>query len=341
MFWRSKLNIALAVLPIILLWPLFYAASWRPHAINGADHNPTQIEGLAAAITYGPDGTLICSPLNGTLQRYLPSERRWNNFNTPTLSLVSDSSAERATPRLLFSGDGKTVFTPASLRILQTAQAWPRVIQAFDVASREPLYSFGNPVNDVFDISRDGQRAAYADSKGLVILDLNSIPRTRENQTKALPKALTGVKSFRDYPSRRFAIKGTVRALAFSPDSRVLAVGFNDQIALFDMDNDSTAARLQVPLNQQQQHNYAYNSPTTVKSPVWLEWSPDGSKLASYGASELAVFNATLTKIAHSTIDTNYIMGGSQNRLIANIVWTKTGDTLLTGGSKDSRWRLE
>jgi WD40 repeat protein len=348
MFWRSKLNIALLVLPIILLIPLFSVASWRPQPISGVS-GPAHLSEIAAAIGYSPNGTLLCASGDGTIQVYQSDEKSWvsnpqngrfSGFKSGELIDPSAASSSGTPPgtlvnptptqKLRFSGDGKLLFVVGAF-----TSTLP-TIQAIDTQTLTPVYSFGLPLNAVFDISPDGKWAAFGRVGSLVLLDLTAAPFPHVKEKKG--DARNKPANFREYRSCHLVIGGNPNNIQFSPDSKTLAVAFNHEINLFDIEKDL------LPLQTQTRPENVAPSPVVkprsvyeIGSPRRIEWSPDGSKLAIH-ASTMVILDSSLKLLASAPLVVTHVGEPSVN---ADIVWTKDGRTLFTGGHTVSRWRLD
>jgi WD40 repeat protein len=312
MLSRSRHKIALLAAPVVLLGLLLLLSSRRPHPVPGLK-GPAGIAGPAAAIAYGPDGTLVCISNNGTVQKYFPDQKRFRSFINADNNRLS-SAYGNSQFHLNFSADGKRVIasTPGPLS----------GAVVFDVATRTSKYAIDAPTTGAFDVSRDEKWAAFSAANGSVLLDLN--------QQEPAPTRSSSfyTKNRRYYASRPV---GTMLAscLRFSPDSQTLAMGYNTQIALFDINGD-----LKTPISQ---------ASITAANPYSLEWSPDGKKLAVLTSNEIAIFDSNLQKLAsaslpNGTLGTMPTFGVAGGGMGATLVWTRDGKTLFSGGDEVQRW---
>lgn len=322
----------LAAVPLVLLALLILLSSRRPHPVMGIG-GPAAVSGAPVTVAYAPDGSLLCVAASGTLQKYQPEEKKFRSFTRPASSAISRGTASR----MAFSPDGSTVFISYS--------ASTPLVQAFDVKTRSPLYSFIGPGDTAFDVSRDGRWAVCGTSAGLTLLDLKKPLSTTSSASKPahIPKD-------RHYYARKiYGMAAMATTAAFSPDSSTLAVGFNGQIALFDVNGDFKAPRLQcdmtgTPVAPQPMMRSSVTM-GAVRDPLWIEWSRDGSRLAVLANGEIAIFDGKLKKLAttasqQSSFPGNGIIGGT-NSAGANLVWSHDGKAIFSGGDNVRRWSTE
>jgi dipeptidyl aminopeptidase/acylaminoacyl peptidase len=339
MFWRSKLNITLLVLPIILLFPLFYVASWRPRPIMGVDGRPALLSDLPAAIAYSPNGTLIAATEDGAIHSYRPDEKQWvRNRDLTRLSGFRTGEIENTklgpfnivpTQKLRFSSDGKTLFAAGAF-----TSTLP-TIQALDVQTLKPLYSFGLPEKGIFDVSTDGKWAIYGTRATLGLIDLTAKPLPREpvspNATRSKPA------DFREYPSRIFRTVGSPICMKFSPDSKNIAVAIDHHIRLFDLEKEL----LSLPAKEQLRTGSIPNLPRTrfdfkISNPRRVEWSNNGSMLAVNSDVLLSILDTSLTQLA----TTKFSAYQATSAINSDIVWANDDRTIFTGGTTIRRWKL-
>jgi WD40 repeat protein len=312
MLSRSRHKIALLALPVVLLGLLLLLSSRRPHPVPGLK-GPAGIAGPAAAIAYGPDGSLICVSNNGTVQKYFPTEKRFRSFVSADNNRLG-SAYGNSQFHLNFSADGKTVIASAPGPVASAI--------VFDVATRMSKYAIEAPTTGAFDVSRDEKWAAFSASNGSVLLDLT--------QQRPAPRRTSPLYTKnRRYYKARFASGILASSLRFSPDSQTLAIGHNALIELFDVNGD-----FRIPLAQ---------TSLTSSNPLSLEWSPDGKKLAVLASNEIAIFDSNLQKLASAPLSTGAsgaipAFGVAGTGSGANLVWSSDGQTLFSGGSEVQRW---
>ncbi|RYG74555.1 WD40 repeat domain-containing protein [bacterium] len=332
MVLRSKLLLAVSVVGVVGLGFLWTrrGAEGRPFP-NGTK---VGVAGPVSVIAYSPEGAVLCASPSGFLQTYLPDKGRFRSFTvTPE---VGDGQFGgqfgSSTRRLRFSKDGKQVFVGLPQR--------SGYVVVFDVEKRRSLYSFQGPLTNVFDVSPDEKWAACGVNGGIVLVDLKK-PKPRRKTTVERPAA------FKEYATRFYGAAATPGSAAFSPDSRTLAVGFGGQIALFDTDGDFQIPHLQcdmkgaaMPLELSARPGPGGEAFGFDMNPYWLEWSPDGTRLAALTNSEILIFNSNLQRIAASPLPPNRSQSNMMGDMSANIVWAPDGRRLFSGGGIVSSWSV-
>jgi WD40 repeat protein len=324
----STKKVTKLAVPVVLLGLLLLLSQRLPRPVMGVD-GPARLSGPAVAIAYSPNGTLLCGTSDGTLQKYVARERRFRTFG-----LSGSGFSAARTGRIEFSPDGSSVFVATPVR--------PASLHVLDLETRNSLYSFIGPSDTIFDVSKDGRWAACGREKGFIVLDLKK-PLPLPSGISANSPGRPG-KNRHYYAMRRFGTNFSPVAMHFSPDSRTLAVGLPDQIALFDVLGDAKLPRVQSGMEgssvpqQPSAPPAAFNG---IISPLWLEWSPDGSKLAVMNSSnEIAMFDPSLKKLA-TNIPKTPAMGSSpviSPTGSGNLVWSPDGRSLFSGGDVVRRW---
>jgi WD40 repeat protein len=335
MLSRSNAKWALLVVPVAIVGFLWLRPRDQPRPFpNGAE--PAGIAGPAAAIAYAPDGTVLCAAYSGMVQAYVPEKKRFRSM------LVNrDDGGERSSAG--FGGSGvfiqRLAVSADSKHVTAVVPQWPSLSVVFDLKKRRSLHSFAGPQSGVFDVSRDERWAVCGVQGGVLLVDLS--------QTKTLPKVATPPvpKRFRHHPIRVYGVTPSPSSASFSPDSRTLAVGFNSQVALFDVDGDFQVPRLQVDIKgralpPQASDRAALRSANTFSDnrPLWLEWSPDGSKLAVLHSDQISILNRNLQTLVSAAVPR---IGAPSNMLgpeRANMAWTPDGEVLFSGGYQVRRW---
>ncbi|RYG74556.1 hypothetical protein EON80_02445 [bacterium] len=334
----TKRMVLLAV-PLLLLGLLILMSQRRPQPLMGVS-GPARISSRPVFIAFAPNGDLVCGSSDGNLQKYLTSEKRFRSFE-----LSEPGSARLGGPivPVVVGTVGHVAFSPDSSEVFVGRPQPASSVQVFDAETRNAIYSFIGPTYSAFDLSRDGKWAICGTSSGLVLVDLKSPLPTAKGESP-IPSRFGKNRHHYKLRSCRLPVQAT--SASFSPDSKTVAIGFSSQLALFDVDGDFKAPRVQCDLSgaavtmPQLQPN-AKSAPPTPE-PFWLEWSPDGSKLAVFATTEIGIYDTKLKKLTTTSSRPNIPGGlpvtGQLNTAGANLAWNADGTALYSGGDDVRRW---
>jgi WD40 repeat protein len=320
MLLRSRWNIVLLALPVVLFGILWKVVGKRPKVLPG-------IGGSATTIAYSPDGKiLVCASSNNFVQQWMPELKRWRSFE--------GSGAEMSNPpllfqRLCFSPDGKTLYAGG----VQLTQFSSSFANAWDTANRQRKFRFNQVYGFAFDVSPDGHWAAMSEQNNVSLVDLHG--KHLDWSGKPIPPHKEGVPDFQGphkLPARRLKVAGNVTCVAFSPDSKTLVVGsenFQWHLAFWNVQTGK-----QVPVT---------TSAPSFGVPSFLEWSPDGKRVAAVGASKIVIYDmsgATTVEVAWPTssapLPPSLITGAKD---AAHLAWSPDGQWLFSGGDEVRQWR--
>jgi WD40 repeat protein len=325
----SKRKILLLAAPVLLLGWLWYLMGQRPRPLPG-------LGGSATAIAFSPDGkTIVCASSNNFVQVWKPEIEKWRSF-------VSETNYMANLPplygRLRFSPDGKTLYAGGAqpnLPVSSVAHSW-------NVATRRRNFGFNAITRPAFDISPDGRWAALGFNQEIHLVDLNGKPKPTHKKEFGNPA------DWRVLPFRKIAATGNVNSVAFSPDSKTLVVGdenfqwqrafWNVQTAQPVTSNTAPPALPNIPPSGVPRFGVP-----TPSAPLFLEWSPDGKRIAASDGAKISIYNVT----AQSTIEAPWPTATAAPAApmfaplsdVKILAWSPDGQWLFSGGDEVRQWR--
>jgi len=310
---------------------LLFALTWlligrRPRLLPG-------LGGRATSIAFSPGGqTLVCASSNSFVQKWIPDIQKWRSFDSTANRM---SSMPPLFLRLCFSPDGQTLYAGGSA----LTQSYSATGHAWDMSTRQRRFSFNHLQGPAFDISPDGRWAAMGYRDAVNVIDLQGKPAR-------LPKdSFRSREYFQMLPSRRLRAAGNVTCVAFSPDNRTLVVGgesVGSPVAFWDVPSARRIEGKTWPVAT----NFPGIANAMVSSaPAFVEWSPDGGRVAMANASQLTIYNwASGSSIevlwprakTFAPTVTNFGVGN-----VPILAWSPDGQWLFFGGDEVRQWRAQ
>lgn len=310
-------------IPVVLLLLVWRAASRRPRLFPG-------IGAPATAIALSRDGSqIVCTSENGTIQKWMPDEGRFNSFYVDPVQANGGFSTDAAPPiELRLSPDGSSLVA-ANLPFSGQAPAFSWTMN--DRKTKWVLMQESG-VKEVYlcAISSDARLLSCVDFQSITILDLTRsipLPPAPSRPANLIPRPL-----FASNFSKIATLKATASALAFSPDAKSLVFATSKS----GLQKWDFLAKKILPL------------PAAPFAAIGaLAFSPDGRFLAATSADSLRLANFdwntqtwTLSAIAGATSSAGLTMGnlGGFSSPVTPFVWMPDSHSLWTGGDKAQQW---
>jgi WD40 repeat protein len=303
------------IVPLLLLGWLWYLVGQRPRLLPG-------LGGGATSIAFSPNGrTLVCASSNNYVQMWKPDIEKWRSFASAT---NYQTNLPPFFTRLCFSPDSTTLYAAGS----RSDQHYSSVAHSWDVATRRRKFAFNFMKSPAFDISPDGRWAALGYLNSVHLIDLNGKPKPPRDD------GFTDPPDYRVLPFRRLATSGNVTCVAFSPDSKTLVVG------------DESFQWPRAFWNVQTAQRVAVNAAVPTSGvPSFLEWSPDGKRVAVSDSAKIAIYDVAANTVLETPWPRPNAAAPAPMMLgfgtIAVLAWSPDGQWLFSGGDEVRQWRAK
>lgn len=316
MILRDKKKLWLIAIPVLLIVVLkLMEKARRPPLLPGLGGYPT-------AIAFSPDAkTIVCATSNGLVSKWMPDKSRWRSFQNAKSPHIG---SQLQVFRLRFSPDGKALYGGGARFSSVPAYKW-------SVATRRYDFIFNYVNGSAFDVSPNGRWAALSDSTRGQLVDLQGAPLT------PYTSGFATVARWRRLPSRVVLATSFVSCVAFSPDSKILAVALQNAslpLALWDV---QTAKQLPAP-----RWGRFSTSSGPASELLAMEWSPDGKRLAALGGGNVLIYDLTMGSFIEAVWPTPHIPRSgrmiSKAEEIPSLAWSPDGKWLFTGGDEVRQW---
>lgn len=274
----------------------------------------------ALAAARGPDGALLLATLDGALTAVDGDGRvRWQTRAHPGGALALDVSPDGALA-LTTGQDGDA----ATWSVVDGAPGWRRALgdRWCHAArwSRDGALAALSAGRDARFVSRAGEPV------GPAVSHASTVTALEEHRSLGWMSACYGgvqvLAPGRDRPTRRMPFRGSIVALALSPDGRYIAGGSQDAtVRLWDL------------THRQETSLTGYPGKVTA-----LAWSDAGTWLATHGGASVVLWRCDVPTVM-GTVPLRLTAGEGRVRAVC---FSGDGQTLLAAGDDGlARWRLD
>ena len=335
MMLRDRKKIWLLAAPLLLFVVLlFLGRARRPPLLAGLGGYPT-------VIAFAPNGqTIVCASSNGLVQKWMPENKKWRSFRR---GISYYSSQPLRVSRLRFSPDGKTLYAGGSSSSSSPARAW-------DVTTRQHKMEFNYASDAAFDVSPDGRYLVLGYNQTVRLVDLNGKPAApRKNAfKKSLKDDFSNPYYFLRLPFRFISVTGFITCSAFSPDSKTLAVSVRGVQSPLTFWNVADGRQIptkpwNMPAGSPAPTN-TFNTFSMGSEPLFVEWSPDGKRLATVGGGKISLYDLVTSNVIEAAWPSSKAPSSLRMSYpddLVTLAWSPDGRWLFSGGDEVRKWNAQ